>query len=107
MVRKALKIPDGLRANWLLYASDEYCVLSFPLGESRAATIRALTPTQRKITGYLLLGYSAAKIARICGISVRTAEKHTEAIFRRLKVGSRRELASLMTRLGLDPSDFS
>jgi DNA-binding CsgD family transcriptional regulator len=53
-----------------------------------------LTVRQREVLGLLLLGRSIAQLARQLGISEHTANDHRKAIYTRLGVGSRSELAA-------------
>jgi DNA-binding CsgD family transcriptional regulator len=53
----------------------------------------SLTARQREILGLVSAGCTNRRIARRCGISERTVEKHLEAIFERLGVRSRTSAA--------------
>ncbi len=55
-----------------------------------------LTSRQREVVGLLLLGRSMTQIARALGISTHTAHDHRKAIYRRVGVSSRSELAGLL-----------
>jgi DNA-binding CsgD family transcriptional regulator len=63
----------------------------------------ALTPRQRDVLGLLLLGRSMAQIARQFGISEHTANDHRKAIYARLGVNSRSELAARLQAEQYDP----
>lgn len=73
-----------------------------------------LTPRQRDVLGLLLLGRSMTQIARSLDISEHTANDHRKAIYRRVGVSSRSELAALLqseqydprTRRGATPSPY-
>lgn len=55
-----------------------------------------LTPRQREVLGSLLLGHSPGRIARELGVSEHTVNDHRKAIYQRLGVSSRSELAALL-----------
>ena len=73
-----------------------------------------LTNRQRHVLGRLLLGHSTAEIARELGISQHTANDHRKAIYQRLDVSSRSELAALLqseqynprSHTGVSPSPY-
>jgi len=54
-----------------------------------------LTPREGEVLDQLALGRSNAEIAAALSVSVETVRTHARSIFRKLGVGSRRELASL------------
>lgn len=66
--------------------------------EVSAALVDAygLTARQRDVLGLLLLGRSMISIARQLGISEHTAHDHRKALYRRVGVSSRSELAALL-----------
>jgi DNA-binding CsgD family transcriptional regulator len=55
-----------------------------------------LTPRQRDVLGRLLLGRPMTHLAHSLGISEHTAQDHRKAIYRRMGVSSRSELAALL-----------
>ncbi len=73
-----------------------------------------LTKRQRDVLGLLLLGHSMIQIAHALGISEHTANDHRKAIYGRVGVSSRSELAALLqneqydprTRDGMTPSPY-
>lgn len=73
-----------------------------------------LTPRQREVLGLLLLGRSMTQIARELGISEHTVNDHRKAIYTRVGVTSRSELAALLqadqydprTHAGVPPSPY-
>ena len=74
--------------------SDEYAVFCFPVEEclrSLTSDVR-LTPSEREVFGFLIEGRSNAEIALARGTSPRTIAKQVVAIYRKLGIGSRREL---------------
>lgn len=62
-----------------------------------------LTPRQREVLELVLTGRSAAQIARELHISTHTTNDHLKAIYRRLGVNSRSELAALLQAEQYDP----
>lgn len=62
-----------------------------------------LTPRQRDVLGLLLLGRSMTRIARELGISEHTANDHRKAIYARVGVASRGELAARLQADHYDP----
>jgi DNA-binding CsgD family transcriptional regulator len=62
-----------------------------------------LTPRQRDVLGRILLGRSMIQIASSLGISENTAQDHRKAIYRRMGVASRSELAALLQYEQYDP----
>lgn len=73
-----------------------------------------LTARQRDVLGLLLLGRSLTQTARALGISEHTVNDHRKAIYRRVGVSSRSELAALLqaeqysprSRAGASPSPY-
>lgn len=51
-----------------------------------------LTPSEREVYRWLILGKRASEIAIMTQRSVRTIEKHTESIFRKLDISSTQHL---------------
>jgi DNA-binding CsgD family transcriptional regulator len=66
-----------------------------------------LTRRQREVLGLLLLGRSMIEIARELGISEHTANDHRKAIYRRMDVSSRSELAALLQAEQYTPRSVS
>ena len=62
-----------------------------------------LTRRQRDVLGLLLLGRSMTQIAHSLGISEHTVHDHRKAIYRRIGVSSRSELAGLLQAEQYDP----
>lgn len=80
---------------------QELVVVSHPLDPTlQRVGIEALPAAMREVAALALEGLDNAAIARRRGTSVRTVAKQIEAIYRRLGVGSRREL---MARFGAGP----
>lgn len=61
-------------------------------GKRHSVRAAALSARENEVLGWLLQGKRAAEIALILGAGVRTVEKHTERIYRKLGVASRRKL---------------
>jgi DNA-binding CsgD family transcriptional regulator len=66
-----------------------------------------LTDRQRHVLGRILLGHSIAEIAGDLGISEHTANDHRKAIYERLQVSSRAELAALLQAEHYNPRSHS
>jgi DNA-binding CsgD family transcriptional regulator len=62
-----------------------------------------LTTRQREVLGLLLLGRSITQLARSLGISEHTAHDHRKAIYHRMGVSSRSELAAFLQFEQYDP----
>ncbi|HSX99467.1 MAG TPA: helix-turn-helix transcriptional regulator, partial [Streptomyces sp.] len=62
-----------------------------------------LTFRQREVLGGLLLGRSMTQVASFMGISEHTAHDHRKAIYRRMEVSSRSELAARLQFEQYDP----
>ncbi len=62
-----------------------------------------VTPRQRDVLGLLLLGRSMTQVARALGISEHTANDHRKAIYERVGVSSRSELAAMLQSEQYDP----
>lgn len=91
--------PADLEVHRFMLGSDEYLAISFPLPSTRSESEPAvsLTPSEREILGLLVEGRSNADIAHLRGKSPRTIANQVASIFRKLGVGSRRELRSRHT----------
>ena len=66
-----------------------------------------LTNRQRDVLGRLLLGRPMTHLAHSLGISEHTAQDHRKAIYRRMGVSSRSELAALLQFEQYDPKVWS
>jgi DNA-binding NarL/FixJ family response regulator len=76
---------------------EELLVFSFlpDLDHPRMAT---LTKAEREITTLLVAGLSNADIASLRGTTLRTVTKQVEAVYRKMRVTSRNELAAQFER---------
>jgi DNA-binding CsgD family transcriptional regulator len=84
--------PADLRAKVLEVGGRRFTLLSFPRSGRDD-----LTPAERHVTLAVLAGLSNADIARMRGSSPRTVANQLGAIFRKLGVRSRAELAARET----------
>jgi DNA-binding CsgD family transcriptional regulator len=62
---------------------------------SARPTTWSLTPREQEVARLAAGGYTCAEIARVLGISRRTAETHIEAIRSKLELNHKRELVQL------------
>jgi DNA-binding NarL/FixJ family response regulator len=90
--------PFDITVDILELDGEEFIVVSHALDEGEVPDgIEALPAAMRAVAVLALAGCDNADIARVRGTSVRTVAKQLETIYRRLHVGSRREL---MARFG-------
>jgi DNA-binding CsgD family transcriptional regulator len=71
--------------------AEEFAVLSIPAGSPDA--LETLTPAERRIVQIALTGCSNREIAKVRATAVRTVANQLTAIYRKLGIGSRAELA--------------
>ena len=90
----ALSAPAGMRTSRFTIGSTEYLVVSYALDEPEPSEL--LTPAERDVALGLVRGWSLSRIAKVRGTSKRTIANQTQAIYRRLGVASRLELAALL-----------
>jgi DNA-binding CsgD family transcriptional regulator len=88
--RKASQ-PTELRVSHLSVHGEELAVLSYWLPSIRLPEV--LTPAERFVVREILAGRSNEEIAAQRGTSERTVANQLSAIYRKLGVGSRAELA--------------
>ena len=84
--------PSGLVVQRRHAEAPGELLLSFPLRGEAGACI-SLTKAEREVAADLLLGFSNRKIADHRRVSVRTIANQIGALFRKLQVHSRLELA--------------
>lgn len=60
----------------------------------------ALSPAQRRVAEYLAAGATAAETAATLGLHVETVRSHVKAIYRRLGISGRAELARALVSAG-------
>jgi DNA-binding CsgD family transcriptional regulator len=87
--------PRGLDAKRLTLIGDEHVVLSFPFAAPELPS--TLTKAEAAVVLLLLDGRTDGEIARQRGVSKRTVANQVGAIFRKLGVGSRLELAARLS----------
>jgi DNA-binding CsgD family transcriptional regulator len=96
--------PDGLVARTFRIGSEEYALLSFalPPEDTRLAIqeLDVLSSTERTIVSLALRGLSNVAIGRARGTAARTIANQLGIIYRKLGVGSRRELCARVRRMG-------
>ena len=94
-------VPLGLRATRMTVGDGELVVFSFPADQGVLETLFGrLTPAEQAIALSILDGLSNREIAELRGTSQRTVAKQVEAVFRKLDVGSRGELAARLADVG-------
>lgn len=88
--------PSGARARLaeVAIAGEQLLVGAYPLCSERALT--SLTEAERDVVALLLRGSTNQDIAARRGTSTRTIANQVQAIFRKLRVQSRVELATLL-----------
>ena len=84
--------PRGLTARRMTLLGAEHIVLSFPLDAPVVPS--SLTKAERAVAVLVLEGRTDAEIAAMRVVSKRTVANQVAAIFRKLDVGSRVELAA-------------
>jgi DNA-binding NarL/FixJ family response regulator len=84
-------MPEGFEVRRLRIGSEELVVVSVPSLSSRLPG--DLTSAERSVLSMLLDGLSSLQIARQRGTSVRTVANQAAAIFRKLGVHRRAQLA--------------
>lgn len=90
--------PRGLELSFVWIDGEELAVLSHPLDEP--VSLDGLTEAERHVTVDVVDGLSNQQIARRRGTATGTVAKQIASIFRKLGVGSRRELMA-MTKGGV------
>lgn len=92
--------PAGLKSCRLELEERNVLVLSFPLRPQRVPP--SLTSAERDVVRRALAGASNAQIARARGSSARTVANQLGAIYRKLGIFSRTELAQRFASTDLD-----
>ena len=82
--------PDDLDVTWLQIDGERFAVLTHPV--QSAAALEMLTPAERDVVALVVSGCSNAEVAARRRTSAHTVANQMAAIFRKLGVGSRREL---------------
>jgi DNA-binding NarL/FixJ family response regulator len=85
--------PHGLRTKLAetAIAGETLLIGAYPLVDERCA--RALTAAERDVVVHLVAGSTTSHVAQLRGVSERTVATQIQAIFRKLNVASRSELA--------------
>jgi len=101
--RTARAAPPGLQTSELGVGPCRYLILSFPLAGRRdpraddaEAEERALTAAEHEVLELLLAGRTNAEIARRRRTAPRTVANQLGSIYRKLRVGGRRQLLALL-----------
>ena len=84
--------PEGLELTLAYVDGEELAILSFPV--KAPPCFAGLTEAERHVAESLVAGLSNAHIAAARGTSVRTVTKQVASVFRKLGVGSRRQLVA-------------
>ncbi len=95
--------PTNLEVHHFKVGAEEYVALSFPLAaeEQPERLPRVpLTESEHEICVLVLAGLSNAEIGRRRGTSPRTIANQIAGLYRKLGIGSRRELQALASRFG-------
>jgi DNA-binding CsgD family transcriptional regulator len=93
-----LPIPRGLRCDHVSVDGEEYLVLDFPAADAAEAAEPgpwSLTPAEREVAAAAVAGQSNQEIAAARRASTRTIANQLAAIYRKLGINSRAELAAL------------
>ena len=91
-VRGPTTPPREVRACVVDIGARPYVLISFERDESQSTL--GLTPSERQIAAAILAGLSNAAIGRLRGTSARTVANQIAALYRKLGVHSRTELAA-------------
>ena len=94
----AKSAPPGLEVVNLDMA--EMVILTFPIASPKKEKRARLSLAEREVAMRVLQGQSNAAIAEARGTSARTVANQIASVFRKLKVGSRAELAATSALLG-------
>jgi DNA-binding NarL/FixJ family response regulator len=96
----AVRAPADLAAHTFLAGGQEFVVLSYSVGTHEPPA--DLTEAERSVVAAVLEGRSNAAIAALRGTSPRTIANQVAAVFRKLGVRSRTELATKLLRVDGD-----
>ncbi|MFO0661647.1 MAG: helix-turn-helix transcriptional regulator [Polyangiaceae bacterium] len=89
--------PLDLRVSTLELEGEELMVVSF-VPQLDLPETSALTDAEREVATLVVAGFSNADIGRLRSTTIRTVSKQLEAIYRKLSVSSRSELAATLRR---------
>jgi DNA-binding CsgD family transcriptional regulator len=101
----ALGPPPGLQALRFRIGGEQFALLACDVPRQTGASpaLDALSPSERKVVELLARGCKNSEIARLRSVSIQTVANQLASAFRRLNVGSRRELVALATRHRSEP----
>lgn len=90
--------PNELRLRGKRFEIDgeEFAVLVLPAARTSSIVDDSLTKAERAVVELVLRGLSNDEVAAMRGCSARTVANHLQAIYGKLKVASRVELAHLV-----------
>jgi DNA-binding CsgD family transcriptional regulator len=88
------RAPQGLELSFVCIDGEELAVLSHPLDEP--LPLDGLTEAEQQVTADVVEGLSNEQIAQRRGTAAGTVAKQVASIFRKLGVGSRRQLVAMM-----------
>jgi len=91
-----LALPGGLDAAELEFEGGVYVVLTLPIRGADDPTFWSLTATERAVASAASAGLSNAEIAGERGVAIRTVANQLGAIYRKLGLHSRAELAAYL-----------
>lgn len=91
-LREALAAAERLQAAWHAAGAGEELRLAGARRRRRTDDRDRLTAAQARVAELAADGLSNAEIARRCYVSVNTVESHLRQVYRKLGIGSRREL---------------
>jgi DNA-binding CsgD family transcriptional regulator len=94
VARADIEAPRDLEAATFDVHGEEFLVLTFP---TETTDLSNLTESEREVATELLRGKSYREIARIRGTKIGTVANQVRAIFRKLEIRSRSELARKRT----------
>ncbi len=69
------------------------CIHRYPAGSAQRAAVERLTPAECGVLELLLQGNTNSRIAQSRGTTLRTVSKQVDAVYKKLEVHSRGELA--------------
>jgi len=87
--------PAALDRAQPIFAAIHLIHHSLSLTPSSAPALEALTPREREVAALAAEGFQNLQIAARLGTSIHTVRRQMEAIFRKLRIGNRTELAVL------------
>jgi DNA-binding CsgD family transcriptional regulator len=90
--------PSSIRVSRVALEGETYEVMSYPLDEAQTPrALDSLTNAEREVALLAARGLTNAEIARARGTSLGTVVKQIDAIYKKLGLHSRRELARFLS----------